>query len=40
MNRGHEYGSIALIEKKIYVLSGESTIVEVYDVDQGILIEY
>ena len=40
INRGHKYGSVVLIEKKIYVLSGENTIVEVYDVDQGILIEY
>ena len=40
MKSVHKYGSIVLIEKKIYVLSGENTIVEVYDVDQGMLREY
>ena len=37
MNSEHyEGGNAVVIERKIYVLSGDYAIVEVYDVDQGI----
>ena len=38
MNREH-YGGAVVIKGKIYVLGGDTN-VEVYDVDQGILMEY
>ena len=37
MNSGHGGGGAVVIERKIYVLGGENINVEVYDVDQGIL---
>ena len=41
MNREHFGGGAVVIERKIYVLGGvHTTNVEVYDVDQGILMEY
>ena len=39
MNSVH-FGGGVVIERKIYVLGGNTTNVEVYDVDQGILMEY
>ena len=38
MNSGH--GGAVVIERKIYVLGDDTTNVEVYDEDQGILMEY
>ena len=35
MNRRHDNGGAVVIEKKIYVLGGRTTNVEVYDVDTG-----
>ena len=41
MNSEHFCGAAVVIEKKIYVLGGDGdTSVEVYDVDQGIPMEY
>ena len=40
MNIGHYNGDAVGIERKIYVLGGVTTIVEVYDVDQGMSMEY
>ena len=40
MNRRHYDCDAVVIERKIYVLGGDTTNVEVYDVDQGILMEY
>ena len=40
MNSGHGGGGAVVMERKIYVLGGDDTNVEVYDVDQGILMEY
>ena len=40
MNRQHYDGGAVVVERKIYVLGGDDTNVEVYDVDQGILMEY
>ena len=39
MNSMHGGGGAVVIERKIYVLGGD-TLVEVYDVDQGILMKY
>ena len=41
MNSGHGRGGAVVIEKKIYVLGGDTTTkVEVYDVEQGIFMHY
>ena len=41
MNSRHDFGAAAVvIERKIYVLGGADTSVEVYDVDQGISMHY
>ena len=40
MNREHFGGGAVVIERKIYVLDGGTRNVEVYDVDQGILMKY
>ena len=39
MNSVH-FGGGVVIERKIYVLGGNTTVVEVYDADQGILMKY
>ena len=33
MNSGHEFGGAVVIERKIYVLGGANTSVEMYDVE-------
>ena len=40
MNKKHFDGGAVVMEKKIYVLGGHTTSVQVYDVDQGIIMEY
>ena len=40
MNIKHYSGGAVVIERKIYVLGGYTTNVEVYDVDRGILMDY
>ena len=40
MNNGHYGGAAVVIERKIYVLGGGTRNVEVYDVNQGMLMEY
>ena len=37
-NSSHYHGAAVVIKRKIYVLGGYTTNVEVYDVDQGTLI--
>ena len=39
MNSGHHSGGAVVIERKIYVLGGRTTNVEVYDIDQGIFMK-
>ena len=40
MNSRHDFGAAVVMERKIYFLGGSTTNVEVYDVDQGVFMEY
>ena len=38
MNSSHDCGGAVVLERRIYLIGGKNTSVEVYDVDQSILI--